>query len=175
MPALPRLRALGWRVSAHDTGLADRFKSPDGFVELARSLDTLFINRRTAYAILDQRLATEPLVAAMAERLAAAPGRGEVVLTLGPDGAAVFRAEEGRPLRVPAPSVTIVDGTGAGDCFVGAYLAQTLHGVDAAEAAAAASYVAGLSMTAEGAQGRRVTAAEIMRTEAAGAWAEAGR
>lgn len=38
----------------------------------------------------------------------------------------------------PALSVEVVDGTGAGDAFIGAYLGQRLHDVDAAQAAALA-------------------------------------
>lgn len=164
-PAAARLRSLGWTVSAHDTGLAERFITREGFTGLLRRLDVAFVNRRTAARILGRSLASEHLTAAMADLLARAQGRGDVVVTLGPDGAAVFPAEGGAPLRVRAPSVEVVDGTGAGDCFVGVYLAQRLHGVERQNAAAAACRAASLSMTAEGAQGRRVTASEIAAQE----------
>ena len=162
LPAVAQLRELGWQVSAHDTGLGARFATAEGFAELAGTLDTVFVNRRTAARILGRALASDHLTQEMGAHLARLKPRGDVVLTLGADGAAVFRAGQESPARVAAPSVTVIDGTGAGDCFVGAYLAQRLNGVGAAEAAAGASRAASLSMTAEGAQGRRAAAAEIV-------------
>lgn len=161
LPSVGQLHELGWRVSVHDTGLGDRFATPEGFAELVRALDTVFINRRTAGRILGRSLASAHLTQVMADHLSGLDRRGDVVLTLGADGAAVFEAGSDAPVRVSAPSVGVVDGTGAGDCFVGAFLAQRLNGVCAGDAAACAARAASLSMTAEGAQGRRVTAAEI--------------
>lgn len=161
LPVLPQLRALGWQVSAHDTGMDDRYRSANGFAKLVAALDIVFVNRRSAARILGRGLASEHLVGAMAGYLAGLPERGDVVLTLGPDGAAVFEADRTDPIRVRAPSVRVVDGTGAGDCFVGAYLGQRLHDFDRQTAAAGACVAASLSMTAEGAQGRRVPAAEL--------------
>jgi ribokinase len=161
LPSVDRLRDLGWTVSAHDSGFPVAHTTPEGFRTLATRLDSVFVNRRTASRVLGRTLASEHLVAAMADHLRAVAGRGEVVLTLGPDGAAIFPPDAPRPVRVPAPSVAVVDGTGAGDCFVGAYLCQRLHGVPRETAARRACAAASLSMTAEGAQGRPVRAAEI--------------
>ncbi|MEM8571471.1 MAG: PfkB family carbohydrate kinase [Pseudomonadota bacterium] len=169
LPAVSQLRDLGWKVSAHDSGLAARFMTWEGFSELAATLDTVFVSRRTAARLLGRPLAAEHLTRAMAETLSGLPRRGDVVLTLGADGAVVFTAGSDAPLRVPAPSVSVVDGTGAGDCFVGAFLAQRLYGVDREAAAMAASRAASLSMGEEGAQGRKVTAREILAQNGAGA------
>lgn len=60
----------------------------------------------------------EPMEAA--RRLAR--GGRLVLVTLGPDGCLWYRgAEHG---RVPAPAVTVADTTGAGDAFMGAFLAR---------------------------------------------------
>ena len=161
LPAIPELQGLGWRVSAHDTGLAPRFLTPDGFAELVAALDCVFINRRTAVRVLGRPLAADHLVQAMGDYLANLKDAGDVVLTLGADGAAIFAADRDRPIRVAAPSTTVVDGTGAGDCFVGVYLAQRLHGTDREAAAQAACRAASLSMESEGAQGRKVRARDV--------------
>ena len=162
IPELAPLRERGWTTSAHDTGLADRFCSAEGFRDLMVSFDKVFINRRTAYRVIGQQLSSERLTDAVADYLRAAGTHCEVILTLGRDGAAVFPVGSVRnPIRVTAPAITIVDGTGAGDCFVGAYLAQWLRGEEPGKAAARASIAASLTMTAEGAQGRRTKATEI--------------
>ncbi len=156
IPAIPALRDRGWTVSAHDTGLPAAYVGPDGFAAFISNLDKVFINRRTAYRILGQSLSSERLLQEMAGYLDAI-GRPdcEVVVTLGMDGAAVFRAGEPSQIaRAPAPSITIVDGTGAGDGFVGAYLAQWLHAEEPGRAARRACVAASLIMTVEGAQER---------------------
>lgn len=165
LPVARALRDNGWTLSTHDTGLADRFRSSEGFGELMSNLDKVFINRRTASRILGQSLPSERLTEAMAAFLADGPkSRCEVVLTLGMDGAAVFPATHpARLIRVPAPTVTVVDGTGAGDCFVGSYLGQWLRDADTSEAAVRACVCASLVMTATGAQGRLTSAAEAQR------------
>lgn len=162
IPELAPLRERGWTTSAHDTGLADHFCSAEGFRDLMGSFDKVFINRRTAYRVIGQQLSSERLTEAVADYLRAAGTGCEVILTLGLDGAAVIPVGRARdPVRVTAPAITIVDGTGAGDCFVGAYLAQWLRGEEPGKAAARASIAASLTMTVEGAQGRRTTATEI--------------
>ncbi|QKW05873.1 sugar kinase [Streptomyces sp. NA04227] len=57
-----------------------------------------------------------------------------VVVTLGADGALVARGGS-VSRRVPAPAVTPVDTTGAGDAFTGAFLTALLAGADPEHAA----------------------------------------
>jgi len=162
MPALNSLRARGWTVSTQDTGLPGEHSTPEGFRALLSQLDAVFINRRTAYRILGQQVSSENLTLAMADFLAKSGSPCEVVMTLGMDGAAVFPAGgAGEAVRAAAPAVSIIDGTGAGDGFVGAYLAQWLHDETPATAAARACVAASLVMTAEGAQGRPSSVGDI--------------
>ncbi len=74
----------------------------------------------------------DPLTAgaALAERF------GEVVVKLGPDGAAWF-GPAGARARVPAAPAEVVDTTGAGDCFAAGFLPAWLAGADPAHALAA--------------------------------------
>ncbi len=61
----------------------------------------------------------------------------EVVLKLGADGA-LYAVRGGRPVHLPAVAVDVVDTTGAGDAFCGAFLAARMAGRDAGDALAAA-------------------------------------
>jgi ribokinase len=53
-------------------------------------------------------------------------GVGAAVVTLGADGAVVATA--GRCIHVPAPRVSVIDTTGAGDVFVGTLAALLADG-----------------------------------------------
>jgi len=76
-----------------------------------------------------------------------------VIVTLG--GAGALLHEPGGPaetVHLPAPSVEVVDSTGAGDAFVGALAAHLAAGKPLREAAAAAIEAASESVTAAGAR-----------------------
>jgi ribokinase len=73
-----------------------------------------------------------------------------VVLTLGARGVLV-QAKGAAPLRVAAHAVQARDTTGAGDCFVGAFVAACLEGRDVAVAVRFANAAAALSVTRDGA------------------------
>ena len=63
-------------------------------------------------------------------------GAREVALTLGAEGCLVAEAG-GDAVRLDAPAATVVDTSGAGDAFDGAYLAARVSGASAADAARA--------------------------------------
>ena len=67
-----------------------------------------------------------------------------VIVTLGGEGALV--AEDGVITKIPAPSVTVRDTTGAGDCFNGVLCAWLLEGYSLTEAAGKAVLAASLSV-----------------------------
>jgi ribokinase len=87
----------------------------------------------------------EAAAAALAERT-----RAPVVITLGPDGAHA-RTVSGTFLA-PAPSVTPVDTTGAGDAFNGALAVALAEGRELRDAVGFAVAAAALSTRAEGAR-----------------------
>ncbi|MCF1596704.1 ribokinase [Streptomyces muensis] len=73
-----------------------------------------------------------------------------VVVTLGAAGS-LYVSRDTDPLTVPAPKVTAVDSTGAGDTFVGALAVALGEGRPMPEALAWAAEAAALSVTREGA------------------------
>lgn len=60
-----------------------------------------------------------------------------VVAKLGEEGCLVFERTSGRMTRIPAVSAQVVDTTGAGDSFCGAFMAELLRSGDAVAAAKA--------------------------------------
>jgi ribokinase len=87
------------------------------------------------------------------------------IVTTGSDGAFVA-SDDGDPVHVPAPTVEVVDTSGAGDAFVGALAALLREGVPLADAVGTAVTAASLSCTREHTMPAFATAAEV------GAWAQ---
>ena len=85
--------------------------------QLLALTDILFVNRLEAQALAGDGQ-PEHVAAALLPRV----GRA-VVLTLGADGAVLLRPGE-PPLARPARPAAVVDTTGAGDAFIGAFAAR---------------------------------------------------
>jgi sugar/nucleoside kinase (ribokinase family) len=96
-------------------------------------IDLLFVNREEARMLTGE---TEPAAAAEFLRQ---NGAHDIMIKLGDQGCAIFAA--GELLRVPAFPVEVLDTTGAGDCFAGAFLAMLQRGADYREAARIANAV----------------------------------
>ncbi|MGM1059745.1 ribokinase [Saccharothrix sp. Mg75] len=103
-------------------------------------------------ALLDPLVVNEHEAASLAPTHEALLDLGprSAVVTLGARGAAVVTRDG--VVEVPAPPVTPVDTTGAGDAFAGALAADLAAGAPLVEAAAFAARVAALSVTSAGAQ-----------------------
>ena len=107
------------------------------FLDLARGCDLLFCNVEEG-AVLTGRSGAEAVLEALA------PDFGEVVCTLGGDGA-VAVARDGSTHRARPVGLDVADTVGAGDAFAATYLAARLlgEGVDGAlERAGAAAAAA---------------------------------
>jgi ribokinase len=94
-----------------------------------------------------------------------ARGVGTVVMTLGARGALI--AGDGPPVRVPAPAVTVVDTTGAGDAFAGTLAATLADGGTLPEGVQRAVVAGALACTKLGVVPSLATAAEIDAQRAA--------
>jgi ribokinase len=79
-----------------------------------------------------------------------AKGVAHVVVTLGSDGALISDGSHSR--HIPAPAVTAVDTTAAGDVFNGALAVALAEGLELEEAVVFASQAAAISVTRMGAQ-----------------------
>jgi ribokinase len=82
-----------------------------------------------------------------------------ICITLGRRGALALIA--GEPLMIPGHSVTAVDTTGAGDCFVGALAAQLAQGVSIRDALGYANAAAAICVQRMGAAPSMPTAADV--------------
>ncbi len=120
---------------------------PDGFAAISAGIqvDFLFPNRDEARALTGE---TDP--EAMAVSLLARYPGAMIVLKLDGDGCLVARgAERG---FYPGIDVPVVDSTGAGDSFAGAFLASYLRDGDSAAAATLANQVGAWVVARSGAR-----------------------
>jgi sugar/nucleoside kinase (ribokinase family) len=100
-------------------------------------LDIIFMNEDEA------RMATGCATPSAAAKCLLAGGARMAVMKLGPRGCGIFTREG--ELASPAFDVHAKDTTGAGDCFVGGFLAALLRGLGVAESARFANAVAALT------------------------------
>lgn len=96
-----------------------------------------------------------------------------LVITDGGHGALLL-PPDGHAHPVAAIEVSVVDTTGAGDCFAGAYCTELSRGTVPAEAAAFAAVAAGLSCTSPGARAGLPHRAAVLTRLEAGSGADTG-
>lgn len=119
-------------------------------------LDMLIVNEHEAVTV-GRALGLDGDAEAVARALDA---RGVATLaTLGAAGAVIWSG--GARFAAPAPKVEVVDTTGAGDCFVGAFAAALDRGLPVGEALAQGVAAGALACTREGAQTSLPRRAEI--------------
>ena len=107
-------------------------------------LDTLIVNQGEAEALcgaadIDQ----------MTQQMAALAPQTRVVVTLGGDGAMLLA--NGEVTHMNSPSVDVVDTTGAGDTFVGYFLAGVAEGMNDHDALQRACLAGSIAVTRQGA------------------------
>jgi ribokinase len=128
--------------------LAPPFEVPR---ELLEGLDPLVVNEHEAAFLLGGAVeGVQGALAAAAELLSLGPR--SAVITIGESGA-VFAEGGDSADRVPAPEVSVVDTTGAGDAFVGALATRLARGDSLAGAVSYAVRAGAAAVTKEGAQG----------------------
>lgn len=159
---VPRARARGFITSMQATGLpADWLR--DHRDEVFGSFDIVTLHQESLDH-LGLGGGGEAGIARLAEQATAAAGHWPrvVVVTLGKDGAAAVTAN-GEVFRAPALPVAVVDTTGAGDSFVGCFLAAWLNGCGAEESIRLGCVAGSLQVTRFGAQEARPDAATLRR------------
>ena len=118
-----------------------------GAKPLLDRVDVLIVNETEAEDLLGHAVSAgngEEAARSLAEL-----GPETVVVTLGSTGAIV--AHGGQTASLPAPSVDVVDTTGAGDAFCGAFAADLARGVDPFIAARTGVVAGSLATTIPGA------------------------
>jgi sugar/nucleoside kinase (ribokinase family) len=86
-----------------------------------------------------------------ARRLIGRTGHADVIVRAGPDGCVLARRDSAGLSHIPAPAVTAVDTTGAGDAHSGVFLAALAAGLTVSDAARRANAAAALAVTRFGA------------------------
>jgi len=140
--SLDRARKAGLTTSL-DTGWDARGRWIEDIEGCLPHLDLLFMNQDEA------RMLSGSADPEQAARRMQALGASDVVIKLGAEGCAVFTTDGVE--RFPAFEVNVVDTTGAGDCFVGGFLAALSRGACYGEAARFANAVGALSVQKLGA------------------------
>lgn len=124
--------------------------------DLAAMADILIVNEQEAIELAGSyEDGNWSRVAALLSEL----GPATIILTLGEAGALVWA--NGQSTKLPTLSVEVVDTTGAGDAFCGAFTAFLAAGDQPVDAAAKAVVAGSLAVTRPGAQPSVATLAEI--------------
>jgi len=144
--ALALAREAGMTVSVDPSSAEPLTRvGPGRFLEWTRGVHTCLAN-------LDEARALTGLLPAQAAARALTASYAEVVVTLGARGA--LRAAAGSPdiIRVPAPPVSVVDTTGAGDAFSAGFLAARGSGAPALAALRGGAALAARAVALTGAR-----------------------
>jgi sugar/nucleoside kinase (ribokinase family) len=113
--------------------------------------DWLSCNQREAATLAGAGTAADPAdPAETAGRLLDRAGRAGVLVRAGAAGCYLARRSAAGPVHVPAPAVTAVDTTGAGDAHAGVFLAALAAGLAPLDAAARANAAAAFAVTRPG-------------------------
>jgi ribokinase len=115
---------------------------------LASRAEVLIVNETEACELLGIEVGDRPWPEVAAGLVGLGPRTA--IVTLGEDGAVV--RSKGRVAEIPAPKVEVVDTTGAGDAFSGAFAARLAAGADALAAARYGVAAGSFSVTKAGAQ-----------------------
>jgi ribokinase len=117
--------------------------------ELLAEVDVLVVNQTEFSVVMGGDADADPDALAHILERKGVPRR--IVITRGSFGARVW--EDGSLIDVPAPRVNVVDTTGAGDTFVGAFADALARGLRLLDAAIWAVHAASLATQALGATG----------------------
>lgn len=132
-------RSAGLKVALNPAPMSESIKSLT-----FSDIDLLIVNQLEAES-LTGKTEREGTIRALS---ALAPDT-QVVLTLGASGAVLLH--QGRCIEASSPAVNVVDTTGAGDTFVGYFLAGCVSGMDGGVALERACKAASIAVTKQGA------------------------
>ena len=159
VPLETSLRALTLARAAGVLTILNPAPAPDSLPDaLLRVSDLVCPNESEATAITGIPV-SDAASAEAAGRALLARGAQAAIITLGASGCQYISASES--WGAPAPIVTAIDTTGAGDCFLGSLAFLLARGAGLREAATRAAAVAALSVQRPGTQSSYPLAAEL--------------
>jgi ribokinase len=163
MAAIAEARAKGFKTSMQATGLPPKWLRRHAD-DVFRCFDVVVLHRETLQLLPSFPRDIRAGLARLAARARAAGPHGPelVIVTLGAGGAAAV-TRDGVIVDAPALPVEVVDTTGAGDSFVGSFLAAWLNDCPLPQALRLACAAGSLQVTRFGAQELRPSAAELSR------------
>jgi ribokinase len=161
--AVAKARAKGFKTSMQATGLPPEWLRAH-VDDVFAAFDLVVLHRETLGLLPSSPTDIRGGLADLAAKARAAGPRGPelVIVTLGADGAAAV-TRDGAIIEAAALPVDVIDTTGAGDSFVGSFLAAWLNDCPLPQALRLACVAGSLQVTRFGAQELRPAAAELMR------------
>ena len=161
--AVVKARAKGFKTSMQATGLPPEWLRAHGD-EVFGSFDLVVLHRETLGQLPSKPRDIRSGLADLAAKMRAAGPQGPqlVIVTLGADGAAAV-TRDGATIEARALPVNVVDTTGAGDSFVGSFLAAWLNDCPLPQALRLACAAGSLQVTRFGAQELRPSASALTR------------
>jgi ribokinase len=160
--AVAGARAKGFRTSMQATGLPPQWLQAHAD-EIFRSFDLVVLHRETLAMMSSIPRDIRSGLADLAAKARALPNGPELmIVTLGADGA-VAVTRDGAIVEARALPVEVIDTTGAGDSFVGSFLAAWLNDYPLPQALNLACAAGSLQATRFGAQELRPTASDLIR------------
>jgi ribokinase len=163
MAAVARARARGFRTSMQATGLPPAWWR-DHADEVLRGFDVVVLHRETLALLQPGAAGVAEALAALAAHARTLSPRGPdlIIVTLGAEGAAAV-TRDGALVTAQALPVAVVDTTGAGDSFVGSFLAAWLNDAPLQQALDLACAAGSLQVTRFGAQELRPSGPDLLR------------
>ena len=161
--AVVKARAKGFKTSMQATGLPPEWLRAHGD-QVFGSFDLIVLHRETLGQLPSMPGDVRSGLADLAAKARASGPHGPelVIVTLGADGAAAV-TRDGAIIEARALPVDVVDTTGAGDSFVGSFLAAWLNDCPLPQALRLACAAGSLQVTRFGAQELRPSASELTR------------
>jgi ribokinase len=161
--AVAEARAKGFKTSMQATGLPPEWLRAH-VDDVFTAFDLIVLHRETLGLLPSNPTDIRSGLADLVAKARAAGPRGPelVIVTLGADGAAAV-TRDGAVIEAAALPVEVIDTTGAGDSFVGSFLAAWLNDCPLPQALRLACVAGSLQVTRFGAQELRPAAAELMR------------
>ena len=146
-------------TSVHATGLPVEWHTAEGLGLLLEKFNLVFLNMESARGIVGHDGGPDAVLADLDRafrRLAPTRRARLLVVTMGAEGALIDRLDA-QPARIHVDPISVVDTTGAGDAFVGCFLAAWLNGEDPLTCGRMATRGGRLAVAQEGAQGARIS------------------